>query len=310
MAWLVFSYSLPAKSQSSPRVALWRRLRRLGAVPLTGGYILPSRWDCLEAFSWLAQEVRGSKGEAVVMRVEHFEGLTDADVIERFHKARQEDYEELGVQLAQLEEALKDESEQPCAPDTFLKLKRRLGDMRRIDFFSSPAGAQAAAHVARLEQRLAPAEHGSPEVFKVKLEDYKDKPWVTRPQPHVDRLACIWLIRRFIDRRARIRYAHTPRDGEISFDMPGSHFGHLGNLCSFEVMILAFGLQDLGTAMLASLVHDIDLRDGRHFLPETAGIDAILAGWLAMGLDDGDLESRGTTLFEGLYETFSTRGKL
>src|SRR5437879_13482224 len=85
MGWVVFSYSLPSKASSSPRVALWRRLQRLGAItPKAGVYVLPDRDECVEAFQWLAQEVQQAKGEAVVMRVERFEGLTDPQIIELF----------------------------------------------------------------------------------------------------------------------------------------------------------------------------------------------------------------------------------
>ena len=111
MTWLVFSYSLPSKAQSSPRVALWRRLRRLGAITLTGGiHVLPAREEDLEAFQWLAEEVQQAKGEAVVMRVEQFEGLADADLIERFRRARAEDYAALEAQALALEERLQAQS--------------------------------------------------------------------------------------------------------------------------------------------------------------------------------------------------------
>src|SRR5262245_52609813 len=107
MSWVVFSYSLPSKAQSSPRVALWRRLRRSGAIVPTGGiHVLPAREECLEAFQWLAEEVQQAKGEALVMHVEQFEGLADADLIERFRQARGEDYAALDAQVAALEERL------------------------------------------------------------------------------------------------------------------------------------------------------------------------------------------------------------
>lgn len=70
MSWMVFSYSLPSKSSSSPRVTLWRRLRRLGAISLKGGIqVLHAREECVEAFQWLAQEVQQAKGEALVMQL-------------------------------------------------------------------------------------------------------------------------------------------------------------------------------------------------------------------------------------------------
>src|SRR5438445_8813790 len=65
MGWVVFSYSLPSKASSSPRVALWRRLQRLGAItPKAGVYVLPDRDECLGAFQWLAQGVKQEKGDA------------------------------------------------------------------------------------------------------------------------------------------------------------------------------------------------------------------------------------------------------
>jgi hypothetical protein len=88
----MFSHALPSHVHSSPRVALWRRLRCAGAIsPTSGIYVPPARQECIEAFQWLAQEVQHAKGEALVMRVEHFEGLADAQPIERFREARAEE---------------------------------------------------------------------------------------------------------------------------------------------------------------------------------------------------------------------------
>ena len=142
MPWLVFSYSLPSKAQSSPRVALWRRLRRLGAITLTGGlHVLPAREEDLEAFQWLAEEVQQAKGEAVVMRVEQFEGLTDADLIERFRRARDEDYVALEAQASALEEhrraRLKPE-ERSRLREKLERLRRQHAEIARIDFFDAP----------------------------------------------------------------------------------------------------------------------------------------------------------------------------
>src|SRR6266487_124208 len=107
MGWVVFSYSLPTKSSSSPRVALWRRLQRLGAItPKAGVYVLPDRDECVEAFQWLAQEVQQAKGEAVVMRVDRFEGLSDQQLVDLFHDSCRERYLELENETAQVEKAL------------------------------------------------------------------------------------------------------------------------------------------------------------------------------------------------------------
>jgi len=141
----------------------------------------------------------------------------------------------------------------------------------------------------------------------VSLSAYRRKRWVTRPHPHVDRLACIWLIRRFVDAKAVIRYATRPRPGEIAFDMDEGEFGHQGNLCSFEKMLRAFGLDEPALRAMAEIVHEIDLRDGRYAWPEATGIDAILEGWRLSKWSDAELEARGIALFEGLYLSLSNR---
>ncbi|AFY31161.1 Chromate resistance protein ChrB [Calothrix sp. PCC 7507] len=108
MSWIVFSYSLPSKSSSSPRVTLWRRLRRLGAISLKGSiHVLPACDECVESFQWLAQEVQQAKGEALVMRVELFEGLADQEIIELFRKARREEYQEIETQAIELEKSVR-----------------------------------------------------------------------------------------------------------------------------------------------------------------------------------------------------------
>ncbi|HLF28833.1 MAG TPA: chromate resistance protein ChrB domain-containing protein [Anaerolineae bacterium] len=305
----MLSYSLSAVARSGPRVTLWRRLRRLGVVTLAGGsQLLPARDECLEAFQWLAQELRQARGEAVVMRVQQFEGLADAPLIDLFQAARQEEYGAIAADATALEKALAAKTKPKArsqALDELVKLRRRHAEVARIDYFSCAAGERVAAQLARIERRLSPAAGAPQTVAGVTLADYRNKRWVTRPRPHVDRLACAWLIRRFVDPKAVIRYAARPRAGEIAFDMEEGEFGHQGNLCSFEKMIRAFGLDDAGLRALAEIVHEIDLRDERYARPETAGIDAVLAGWLQANLSDAELESRGSALFEGLYGALS-----
>ncbi len=312
MNWIVFSYSLPGKAGSSPRVNLWRRLRRLGAIsPAGSAQVLPARDDCLEAFQWLAREIRQAKGEAVVMRVEQFEGLSDQELIDLFHSAREEDYAEIERQVVELgktqgKRAKSEDRSQ--AKDELEKLRRRYLEIRRVDYFNSPAGDRVASHLSQVEQLLSPAPPALPgDIAQRSIGEYRRKHWVTRPRPHVDRLACIWLIRRFIDATASIRYAERPRNGEIAFDMDEGEFGHRGNLCTFEVMRSAFALDDPALKLMAEIVHEIDLQDGRYIRAETAGIDAILDGWQQTDWPDAEREAHGIAFFEGLYQTFRER---
>ncbi len=305
MHWLVFSYSLPSKGQSSPRVTLWRRLRRLGAISIkTGVYVLPAQEECIEGFQWLAQEVQQAQGEALIIRVEQFEGLTDEQVIELFRAARQEDYAELEAQAEKLEKSLNLDSELETHPlrEAIAKLRKRYSEILRIDFFDCPANIHVATRLTRLEQTLS-GSLKTTNLETAKIAEYQDRQWVTRPRPFIDRIACAWFIRRFINPDAVIRYSSQPQRDEVAFDIKDAEFGHQGNLCSLETMVARFGLNKPGIRAITEIVHELDLRDGLYNRPEAAGVEAVLRGWLLAGLLDTELESRGIALFDGLYST-------
>jgi uncharacterized protein YdbL (DUF1318 family) len=300
MHWIALSFSLPSGSSSSKRVAVWRRLQKLGSVSPTGAlYLLPAGDESQEAFDWLAQEIEGAGGEALVFRIDQLAGDAEGRLVEAFRTAREEDYQKIAVEAAS---AVTAERAAKLGLQDLEKLRRRFAEAVRIDFFHAPGRTAAEASLARLEALLGQGEGAAREIPSAGLERYRGRKWVTRPHPHVDRLACAWLIRRFVDPQAEIRYAETAAEGEVSFDMRGAELGHRGNLCTFETMVAAFGLgEDPALAALAAIVHEIDLRDGASARPEVPGVDAILSGWSAAGWTDAELERNGTALFEGLY---------
>ncbi len=283
LSWMIFSYSLPSKSSSSPRVTLWRRLRRIGAISLKSGiHVLPARDECIESFQWLAQEVQQAKGEALVMRVERFEGLADEEITELFRKARSEEYQEIEAQAIELEKSVNANTsleERRSLLETLEKLRKQHTEIARVDFFDCPDGQRVITALNRVAQALSLSVSVAVEIPHTAIAQYRDKRWVTRPRPYVDRLACIWLIRRFINPSAEIRYSHEVAPDEVAFEMKDAFFGHCGNLCTFEVMAAAFGLNKPGMQAVGEIVHEIDLRDGQYARPETAGVDcgAILA---------------------------------
>src|SRR6185295_17788824 len=207
MPWVALTYSLPSAAASSRRVAVWRRLRALGAVSPTGSlYLLPESDENQEALDWLAQEIETGGGEALVLRLERLDGEAERRVIELSRTARDEDYQKLAAEAAQEgKTGLRERLE---------RLRRRLAEISRIDFFQTPGRTAAAAALARLEAALGHGETGR-EAPSADLDRYRRRRWVTRPRPHVDRLACAWLIRRFVDSRAEIRYAGSAEDGEV-----------------------------------------------------------------------------------------------
>jgi hypothetical protein len=307
-----FTSSLVGGSSSSRRVAVWRRLRQLGAIAPAGSlYLLPATEANVEAFDWLAQEIEQEGGEALVLRIEGLQGAAEGRLVERFREARDEDYRKIVAEAATEAAAAdlagggRDPEAQERLHDLVERLRRRLAEVSRIDFFPAAGRAAASAALERLEQALSRRAPAQEEIAAVPCERYRGRRWVTRPHPHVDRLACAWLIRRFVDPEAKIRYGERPKPGEVSFDMRGADFGHVGDRCSFETMLAAFGLDDPGLAALAEIVHEIDLRDGRSARPEIAGVDSILAGWSTSNLPDRELERLGVALFDGLYRACS-----
>lgn len=283
----------------------------MGAVtPVGGVYVLPAQDACVEALQWLSQEVEQADGQALIMHIEQFDGLTDRALMDLFRAARKADYAEIDQELLAIESQLSTDSSMEAvqqAKEVLAKLKRRYGEVLRIDYFTSHESAATAGRIDNLTKRLFPDQDEPQSVPNALMTDYQARQWVTRPQPHVDRLACIWLIRRFIDETATIRYAMTPKADEISFDMNDATFGHIGNLCTFETMIKVFQIEAKGIHTLAEIVHEIDLYDERFIHPETVGIDAILRGWLLEGLTDQELETRGLSLFDGIYHMLSER---
>jgi hypothetical protein len=307
--WTVIAFSFPAAAGSTARVAAWRRLKRLGAIsPRHGLYVLPGRDSCNEAATWLSQEVEQAGGEALVMNVESFTGLDDDQLFLLFHAAIAERYQPLEGRLAEVARRLAaDERDAGLTADLAAEIGRvqaEFDEVAQTDYFDSPGGRVLAATLQRLREDVSMLSREPVPVPRQQLETYRGRVWVTRARPHIDRTACAWLIRRFIDPQAEIRYRSQPQDGEVPFDMAAGEFRHLGNRCTFEVMLDAFGLEERGLQPIAEIVHEIDLRDSRYARPEVPGVEAVLSGWHSSGLSDEEIERAAQALFDGLYGRF------
>ena len=128
--------------------------------------------------------------------------------------------------------------------------------------------------------------------------------WATRSGIHVDRTACAWLIRRFIDPEAEFVFVDDPDEvpkDATPFDMRGVELGHHGGECSFEAALRRYRLDDPVLWDIARIVHEADLEDERYDAPEARGLDVLLRG-LSMIRDDQELLRLTGPLYDGLYE--------
>jgi hypothetical protein len=128
--------------------------------------------------------------------------------------------------------------------------------------------------------------------------------WATRAHIHIDRTACAWLIRRFVDPDAEFVFVHDPDEvpeDATPFDMRGVELSHHCGSCSFETFLERYELDDPVLWELAKIVHEADLGDERYDAPEAPGIDVLLRG-LAMLHGDEELLAITAPLYDALYE--------
>jgi hypothetical protein len=296
VGWLLLTFSLPTK-RASQRVEIWRKLQRYGTVPLgNSGYLLPSDPSNEERFQWLATTIRKYGGEASVVRVESIDNISTPHLRGRFCEARAREYQELIQEI----KALPGADGGRVRGARLGRLRNRFQEIVEVDFFDSPLQARVRE---LLEQASAPTAT-NPGRAKIHPKDYKNRVWITRPRPGVDRCASAWLIRGFIDSKARFTFARedqVPVDA-VPFDMfhEGS-FGHRGEDCTFETLEKEFSIRDRRVSVIGQMIHDADLLDDRFGRKEGYGVDEILKGWARQGIPDDKLLERGMELIEGLY---------
>jgi hypothetical protein len=305
--WSVLFLTLPTQP-GAVRLRLWRNLKALGASALRdGAYLLPREQAAL--FDTVAAEATEHGGQASVLDLvprtdeqrREIEALFDRS--EAYAQWRSE-AEALAAQLAALPE---------------MEARRRLRGqaealqtLQRIDYYPGAAALQASAHLdalrAALEARFSKGEPtgraaSAQGIPRLDPRPYRGRRWATRARPWVDRLACAWLIRRFIDPEARFLWledpARAPR-GALGFDFDGARFTHVGARVSFEVLMSSFGLDaDAALKRIALAVHYLDA--GGIPAPEAAGLEAVLAGLREVHADDDTLAAAAAAVFDALY---------
>jgi hypothetical protein len=265
----------------------------------SSGYVLPNSAINQERMEWLATAIRTYKGQASVVQVQGFDDLPEEQLKRLFVEARSRDYQKLMHETKRLL------AQPPARRPTgrLNRIRRRFLELMDIDFFENPLRT-------RLEKLLAQADESetskSRRDKKQKCREYLNRVWMTRPRPGIDRVSSAWLIRRFIDPKARFVFSAEPNvhPDAIPFDMfCAEGFGHRGEDCTFETLYKQFSIRDSKVKRIAQIIHDADLGDEKFGRIEGQGLVRVLDGWAKQDLPDDELLRRGAELSEGLYES-------
>ena len=287
------------------RLRIWRSLKALGCAALRdGAYLLPL--EQAGALEELAGEVLQHGGTASVLT------LSPRDEKQRLQLLAQFDRSEAFVAWRQTARALLGELDGLSETEASRRARGvadALQTLRRIDYYPGPAAEQAQAELAMLRRALdLRFSRGEPQgiagdVPRLDAAKFQRKRWATRARPWVDRLACAWLIRHFIDPVAKFVWLSEPLRpprGVVGFDFDGARFTHVGNRVTFEVLMASFGLdQDPRLQPIAAAVHYLDA--GGIAVPQAAGLEAVLAGLRELHANDDDLVRAAATMFDALY---------
>lgn len=325
--WLLLVHQLPP-NPTGLRVRTWRKLQSLGATPIKNSvYVLPNNEKTNEDFQWLKQEIESAGGEVSLFSANSVENATDEDIVAAFCRQRDEDYLRLIGEFDGLAGSVKELGRKgslsipklALSEGEFGKLRQELERVISTDFFSAANQGKARTASARCLKELQRVKTKSDKKVEEKtvsqilnVAEYQNRQWVTRTNPHIDRLACGWLIKRFIDKRPRFRFIEGGAgvSGGIKFDMAEADFTHRGEDCSFETIIKSFGLDnDLALTEIAEIVHDIDLKDNKFSRLEAAGVSSIVDGLSAVHRDDNQRLKQCFQIFDAMYEGFTESGK-
>lgn len=317
--WLLFFYTVPSKPVSN-RMKVWRKLIKAGAIPLKGAvYLLPANDDHYELCQWLVNEIAAMQGEAAFAKIERIETMDEATIVALFNQQRANDYETVKKGLEEFEQRVNNVAiggqglNHQELSEQLNRLRKEFQETRGIDFFSSTTGnllegelTRLAGDLDRLHHRSSGNDARAATVASKASADYQGRLWVTRKKPFVDRMASAWLIKRFIDPEASFAFIDDQAGEQaaaeaILFDLPGGEFTHVGELCTFEVLLKAFGLKNKPLQKMAAIIHDLDIKDEKYGAGEGQGLEAILSGIRKTASDDRESLEEGMRVFELLH---------
>jgi hypothetical protein len=240
-----------------------------------------------------------------------------------FNIAREADYAALLNSMETLSRRIRSTREEKRLSEAVWKsLSKELRDIseaysevERIDFFDIPLKRKVTSMIERSRKDLeSPGSPGaaSPPVKRYDRKDFLGKTWATRKRIHIDRLCSAWLIKRFIDAKAKFIFAPESKlpPNAIPFDVFGVEFSHHAEDCTFETLVKAFRISDKGLKSLSQIIHDIDMKDGKFGRPEAAGLDAVVRSLSDSMKDDHKVLEVGFVILDALYSRLSSNNAI
>ena len=305
--WICLITTLPTENATA-RMRAWRALKASGAAVLRDGvYLMPPLPDCRAALDAVAQDLRHAGGTAHVLTLQEGAGDEFSALFDR-----EQDYANLLGEILDARQLLSENTAQEALKQA-RKLRKMLIALNAIDFFPTQAQRQAEAAMQELELACVRAMSSDEpqavlaEIAVLPLAKFQGKVWATRARPWVDRLACAWLIQRFIDPKARFIWLEKTSEcpaRAIGYDFDGARFSHVGDRVTFEVLMASFELTRAGLHRMGHLVHFLDV--GGIPPAEAVGVEAVLAGLRETVQEDDQLIRTSGVVFDGLLQSFET----
>ena len=310
--FLALLTSLPT-GNSTLRMRVWRALKSSGCAVLRDGvYLLPTETPRSAALAEAESEVKAAGGFAMTVEL----NLKTSAQLEHVRKLfdRGGEYASLLARIGAAKVAIQRLGKRKT--DTLVqRLRRSFDELSEVDFYPGQAQLQAKDAMSALEgeaRRLYSGGEPHPSKRKLRHLDpakYRNRTWATRKDLWVDRLASIWLIKRFIDRTARFAWIDRLRDrpkSTVGFDFDGAEFTHAGGRVTFEVLLSSFGLD--GDPALASIGHAVHFLDtGGIPAADAKGLETMLRGIKAKARNDDEVALEASKVFDLLYSSYAQK---
>jgi hypothetical protein len=305
--------SLPTRN-STLRMRLWRSLKESGCGVLRDGVYLLPQARANGALAKLEDEIRSHGGFAMTLRVEPRSSAQLEELRKLFD--RSEEYGTLARKVMEAKASLARLGARR-AQTAMRRLERAFQRVASIDFFAGEAKTQVSAALAELKASYASMYSGGEPRFSQRAlrpherARFQKRVWATRAAPWVDRLACAWLIRRFIDREAKFVWIARPSECPkmaIGFDFDGAEFTHVKNRVTFEVLVASFGLDtDPALTAIGAAVHYLDV--GGIPVPDAKGLETMLRGAKEKARTDDALLAEAMRVLDLLYSAYTPAGR-